>query len=112
MSRAVDRRVLVLVCGVSTVNRNAASSRVRQGPVLEKGGWHEPRMRVYVLGALHTEYSDVATFALFKAVYCEVWGVNTRVVVSAAAAPGSMGDWADGIGILAKKAPNDLILVG
>ena len=25
---------------------------------------------------------------------------------------GSMGHWADGIGILAKKAPNDLILVG
>ena len=25
---------------------------------------------------------------------------------------GSMGDWADGIGILAKKAPNHLILVG
>ena len=26
--------------------------------------------------------------------------------------PGSMGDWADGIGILAKKAPNHLTLVG
>ena len=38
--------------------------------------------------------------------------VGSELTIWPAYVSGSMGSWADGIGVLAKKAPNDLILVG